>query len=153
MVARESFSPLERLEVTLHPWVAFVIMPVFALANAAVPISLDGMAHPVAGAVALGLTVGKPLGIVLVAAIVVRLGWGNLPEGVSWLMLAGAGCLAGIGFTMALFTAGLAFEADHFTPAKTGVLVGSVASGILGILALKLATGPLAPSNPMPPPA
>jgi hypothetical protein len=63
MVARESFSPLERLEVVLHPWVAFMIMPVFALANAAVPISADGMSHPVANAVAVGLTIGKPLGI------------------------------------------------------------------------------------------
>jgi NhaA family Na+:H+ antiporter len=140
LVARESFSPLERLEVTLHPWVAFVIMPVFALANAAVPISLDGLTHPVTNAVALGLVFGKPLGIILVSMIVVRLGLGNLPEGVSWLMLAGAGCLAGIGFTMALFTAGLAFEADYLFPAKSGVLVGSLASGILGVLILRLAT-------------
>jgi Na+:H+ antiporter, NhaA family len=90
-------------------------MPVFALANAAVPISLDGLTHPVTNAVALGLVLGKPLGIILVSVLVVRLGLGNLPEGVSWLMLAGAGSLAGIGFTMALFTAGLAFEANHLS--------------------------------------
>jgi NhaA family Na+:H+ antiporter len=115
-------------------------MPVFALANAAVPISVDGFGHPVSQAVAVGLAVGKPLGILIVSVIVVRLGLGNLPQGVSWLMLAGAGSLAGIGFTMALFTAGLAFQANTLVAAKTGVLFGSIASGTLGILLLRIAT-------------
>jgi NhaA family Na+:H+ antiporter len=142
IAARESFSPLERLEVALQPWVAFVIMPVFALANAAVPISVAGLGDPVSQAVAFGLVVGKPLGILFVSAIVVRLGLGNLPQGVSWLMLAGAGSLAGIGFTMALFTAGLAFEANQLIAAKTGILFGSIVSGALGILLLRMAMRP-----------
>jgi NhaA family Na+:H+ antiporter len=147
IAARDSFSPLERFEVALYPWVAFLIMPVFALANAAVPISLDGFWHPISGAVTVGLALGKPLGIVVISAIVVRLGLGNLPEGVSWLMLAGAGSLAGIGFTMALFIAGLAFEGDRLVAAKSGILLGSVVSGILGVLLLKIATRPLPAST------
>jgi hypothetical protein len=98
------------------------------------------LTHPITNAVAVGLAIGKPLGIIVVSAIVVRLGWGNLPEGVSWLMLAGASSLAGIGFTMSLFTAGLAFEADYLLPAKSGVLVASLARALLGVLILKLAT-------------
>jgi NhaA family Na+:H+ antiporter len=139
-ITRESFSPLERLEVALHPWVAFVIMPVFALANAAVPISLAGLAQPVAMAVAIALVIGKPLGIVAASVVVVRLGWANLPQGVSWLMLAGAGSLAGIGFTMSLFVAGLALAGEQLVAAKSGVLLGSLISGVLGVLLMSLAT-------------
>ena len=112
------------------------------MANAAVPISVAGLGDPVSQAVAFGLVVGKPLGILFVSAIVVRLGLGNLPQGVSWLMLAGAGSLAGIGFTMALFTAGLAFEANQLIAAKTGILFGSIVSGALGILLLRMAMRP-----------
>jgi len=140
LAATESVSPLERLEHGLHPWVGFVIMPVFALANAAVPISADGLAHPVSLAVVVGLVLGKPLGIVLTSWLVVRLGWARLPAGTSWAAMLGAGSLAGIGFTMALFIASLSLEGDALTAAKSGILLGSAVSLILG-MSLMLAAG------------
>ena len=103
--AREPISPLEYLESSLHPWVAFLIMPLFALANAGVPFQLSDLGDPVALAVGISLVVGKPLGIVAFSALAVRLGLASLPEGVGWGALAGGGFLAGIGFTMALFIA------------------------------------------------
>ena len=108
------------------PWLAFVIIPVFALANTAVPISVDGLEDAVS--TAFGLVVGKPLGILFISAIAVRPGLGNLLPGVSWLMLAGAGPLAGIRFTMAFFTAELGFEANQLLADKTGFLFGSIVS-------------------------
>ncbi|TWT48021.1 Na(+)/H(+) antiporter NhaA [Rubripirellula amarantea] len=132
-LTRELVSPLEYLEITLHPWTAFVIMPLFALANAGVVIELSNLGDSVAIAVVLGLVIGKPLGILLFSWIVVRLGWAKLPDSIGWPILVGGSCLAGIGFTMALFIDGLAFGADGLDTAKTGVLVGSAASGLLGM--------------------
>jgi NhaA family Na+:H+ antiporter len=137
--ARESLSPLERLELHLHPWVGFVIMPLFALANAGVAVNTGAMADPIAIAVALGLFLGKPLGVMLFAWLAVKAGVASLPHGVSWGAMLGAGALAGIGFTMSLFVAGLGFEPDQLAAGKVGVLVGSVASAIAGS-ALLLAT-------------
>jgi len=125
-------SPLEQLETALHPWVAFVIMPIFALANAGVTIQGTNLANPVTLGVALGLLVGKPLGIVLFSFLSSRLGLTRLPAGVNWGILVGAGCLGGIGFTMSLFIAGLAFEEAMRDQAKIGILLGSTASGLLG---------------------
>jgi len=134
--AREAVSPLHRLETALHPWVAFAIMPVFALANAGVPLEVSGIGDPVAVAVAAGLAIGKPVGIVLFCWLAVRLGLTKLPDGVSWPLLIGGACLAGIGFTMALFINGLAFPAAEF-PAKeeagkVGTLLGSLVSAVIG---------------------
>lgn len=141
--ARESISPLERLESKLHPWVGFVIMPVFALANAGVVISIAGIADPIGVAVGAGLVLGKPIGIVLAAMLVVMVGMARLPEGVSWTAMAGAGSLAGIGFTMSLFIASLSFdpqiEAKALEAAKTGILFGSLISMIIGMALLLLA--------------
>jgi NhaA family Na+:H+ antiporter len=134
--AREAVSPLERLEVALHPWVAFVIMPVFALANAGVRLEPAALAHPVAVAVALGLTLGKPLGIVAFSWVAVRLGLARLPAGVTWPVLWGAGCLAGIGFTMSLFIADLALDGPLLDAGKIGTLTGSAVSATLGSLLL-----------------
>jgi NhaA family Na+:H+ antiporter len=134
--ARETVSPLEYLEAALHPWVSFVIMPVFALANAGVPLHLASFAHPVALAVAAGLVVGKPVGIVLFSRVAVRAGLARLPAGVGWHAVAGGGCLAGIGFTMALFVAGLALDGTALEAAKVGVLLGSASSAVLGLLVL-----------------
>lgn len=131
--ARESVSPLDRLETALHPWVAFVIMPVFALANAGVRIDLSAVTEPVALAVTAGLVLGKPLGIVLFSWVAVKLGLARLPSGVNWTVLLGAGCLAGIGFTMSLFIAGLALDAELLTAGKIGTLLGSGLSVILGL--------------------
>lgn len=130
--ARETISPLDRLETALHPWVAFAIMPVFALANAGVHLNLPDLADPVVIAVAVGLVLGKPLGIVGFSAVAVKLGLAKLPDGVSWKVMAGAGCLAGIGFTMSLFIGGLALDGTLLDAGKIGTLAGSAFSAVLG---------------------
>jgi len=134
--ARESLSPLERLEDGIHPWSAFLIMPVFALANAGVAFEGSLVTDPVSVAVAAGLVLGKPLGIVLFSFIGVRFRLATLPEGVNWSILAAGACLAGIGFTMSLFIAGLALEGPALEAAKMGTLGGSVVSGIIGMALL-----------------
>jgi Na+:H+ antiporter, NhaA family len=132
----EAVSPLDRLEAGLHPWVAFVIMPVFALANAGVTVEWAALATPVALAVIAGLCLGKPLGIVLFSWASVRIGLTRLPEGMTWKVMVGAGCLAGIGFTMSLFIAGMAFSGNLRDEAKIGILAGSMLSGVAGALLL-----------------
>ncbi|MEZ5286520.1 MAG: Na+/H+ antiporter NhaA [Vicinamibacterales bacterium] len=134
-------SLLHRVETGLHPVVALGVMPVFALANAGVPISLDAGLHPETLAVAVGLVAGKPLGIIAASWLLLRAGVGVLPARVSWPLLAGAGCLAGIGFTMAAFLAGLALEGPDLDAAKIGVLAGSAMAGILG-MGIVAAAGP-----------
>ncbi len=130
---REGISPLERLENSLHPWVSFIIMPVFALANAGVHIESRLLLEPVAIAVALGLFLGKPIGVVIFSWLAVKTRIAQLPSGVSWGMLAGGGCLAGIGFTMSLFVAQLAFNSEEYlTASKVGILAGSICSAVLG---------------------
>ena len=142
-LARESRPVSDRLEHALHPWTSYVIIPIFALANAGVELSgdriADAVASPISIGVALGLVVGKPLGIVLFSFLAVRTGIASLPEGVSWAMLLGAGMIAGIGFTVSLFIAELAFEsATHVDDAKLGILAGSALIGMAGFLALRL---------------
>jgi len=134
--AREMVSPVEYLESVLHPWVGFVIMPLFALANAGVPIHTEAFADPVVSAVLAGLVIGKPLGILLFSWIALRLGIATLPADLSWGMLAGGGCLAGIGFTMAMFIAGLALDGGTLDAAKIGVLAASVLAALLGMVIL-----------------
>jgi NhaA family Na+:H+ antiporter len=138
--ATEAVSPLERLETALHPWVAFIIMPIFALANAGVHIEPAALGHPVALAVAAGLAIGKPVGIVLFSWVAVRFGLARLPEGVNWKVMIGAGCLAGIGFTMSLFIASLALKDDPelLDAGKIGTLTGSALSAVLGSVLLLL---------------
>ena len=137
--ARESVSPLERLEGGLHPWVGFVIMPLFALVNAGVAIKVAEVTSPVAVAVALGLFLGKPIGIVLFSWLAVKAGVAKLPAGVNWVVLLGGGFLAGIGFTMSLFVAGLALPPELLAAGKIGTLCGSLASAIVGATILVLA--------------
>ena len=138
--AREAVSPLQRLEDGLHPWVAFVIMPLFALANAGVVLSPSSLGEPVAVAVAAGLVIGKPVGILLLCVLAVRARLTSLPDGVTWGMLTGGACLAGIGFTMALFLNALAFPVAQFpaeeAAGKIGTLVGSIVSAVLGSVVL-----------------
>ena len=138
LATRETIPPLVYLEETLHPWTSFVIMPVFALANAGVPVQVSDLGSSIAIAVMLGLVVGKPLGIVVVSWIAVRIGLARLPQGVGWKTVLGGGCLAGIGFTMALFIAGLALEGDALDTAKVGILAGSFASAVIGMVLLLL---------------
>ena len=132
-VYRETVSPLEYLENTLHPYSSFFIMPIFALANAGVPLEFSSLNDSVAIAVALGLIVGKPLGIVGFSWIAVRLGIAELPRGLDWPLVIAGSFLAGIGFTMALFIDALAFGDTGLNTAKMGVLAGSAVSGLLGI--------------------
>jgi len=134
--SREAVSPLFRIETALHPWVAFVIMPLFALANAGVLIRLDGIGEPVAVAVAAGLLLGKPIGIFGASWLTVKLGWATRPEGVTWPILGGAAFLGGIGFTMALFIASLGLSGGLLVSAKIGIIFGSFLSAVLGMLIL-----------------
>jgi NhaA family Na+:H+ antiporter len=134
--ATETVPPLERLETAMHPWVAFGIMPLFALANAGVHFDTSELFHPVENAVSLGLIVGKPLGIVLASWLAVRVGLARLPLGVNWKVMLGAGCLGGIGFTMSLFVANLALDTHLLDAAKIGVFSGSLVSAILGSVVL-----------------
>ncbi len=136
--AWQSVSPQERLEVALHPWVAFVIVPLFALANAGVEIRPESIGHGVAFAVALGLFLGKPVGILAMSALAVRLNIARLPSGVTWPIMLGAGCLAGIGFTMSVFIAGLALPDSLLDTAKIGVLTGSLLSAVTGVILLAI---------------
>jgi NhaA family Na+:H+ antiporter len=133
---RKSISPLERFETDLHPWVGFVIMPVFALANAGVGVQFSNFSDSVAIAVGLGLLAGKPLGIFLLSWLAVKIGVAKLPAGVGWGAVAGSGCLAGIGFTMALFIASLALSGEILDAAKVGILAGSILSAIVGMAIL-----------------
>ena len=141
--AREAVPPLERIEMALHPWVGFFIMPVFALANAGVQINVSALMSPVAIAVMVGLVFGKPLGVMLASWVAVTSGIAKLPDRVSWKAIAGGGMLAGIGFTMALFIAGLAFYGDEYKEtldqAKIGILAGSTVAAILGMGLLMMA--------------
>jgi NhaA family Na+:H+ antiporter len=132
----DALSPVERLEEALHPWVAFVIVPLFALANAGVAVAVAGLGSPVALTVVAGLTLGKPAGIVLASWAAVRAGVARLPEQVNWRVMLGAGCLGGIGFTMSLFIAGLALQERLLEQAKVGTFAGSAASAALGSLLL-----------------
>jgi Na+:H+ antiporter, NhaA family len=135
-VARESLSPLHRLELSLHPWVAFLIMPVFALANAGVPIQSDLLQNPITLAVAFALFVGKPLGVITACALAIKLGLTRLPDGVCWSVFVGGSFLCGVGFTMSLFLTSLTFvgEANSImaSAGKVGTLLGSVTSAVVG---------------------
>ncbi|HVK68749.1 MAG TPA: Na+/H+ antiporter NhaA [Polyangium sp.] len=146
VLRREAMSPAESLIETLHPWVAFGIMPVFALANAGVSMtggSLDPVAWRVLVAVAVGLVVGKPLGVLVASAIVLRLRVATLPRGMRLRHVVVLGVVAGVGFTMALFIAQLAFsDASLLAAAKLGVLA---ASGVAAIVGLVLGRWLLAP--------
>ena len=139
-------SPLQALEHTLLPWVAFGIMPAFAFANAGVHLGGVGLAslgEPITLGIALGLLLGKQAGILSFVWLGVRLGLCRLPEGVGWPQIYGVACLAGIGFTMSLFIGTLAFEDPVFAaPVRIGVLAGSIASALLGYLVLRAALAP-----------
>jgi Na+:H+ antiporter, NhaA family len=147
-IERESLrvqSPLQRLEHQLHYFVAFFVMPVFALANAGVALGGEGglnWTSRVIWGVALGLLIGKPLGIALFSWLAVRLGLAQLPQGINFVHIVGVGFLGGIGFTMALFIAGLAFRGDELNYAKLGILAGSALAGAIGFMMLRIWTKP-----------
>ena len=133
-------APLLRLEHALHGFSAFVVMPLFAFSNAGVGLSGSSSGR-VTLAVILGLAVGKPLGITAAALAAARLRLATLPEGVSWTALHGCAWLGGIGFTMSLFIATLAFQGtDLLDSAKIGILGGSVLAGVVGAVLLRYST-------------
>ena len=139
--ARHTASPLQRLEFALHPWTTFLVLPLFALANAGVRVVGVNVSalltQPVALGVLLGLVVGKPLGIMAMSWLAVRSRVADLPDGVGWAQIAGASMLGGIGFTMSLFIAGLAFgDSILGMEAKAAILLASLIAGVLGYLAL-----------------
>ncbi|MHA7112791.1 Na+/H+ antiporter NhaA [Pseudomonas promysalinigenes] len=138
LAQRELVPPVTRVGGALHPWVAYGIMPLFALANAGVgltgiDLSAEGP-HWVMTAVAVALVAGKPLGIIGVSWLMVRLGWCSLPAQVTWRGITLIGLLAGIGFTMSIFIANLAYsDPASLGAAKLGVLSGSVIAAVLGL--------------------
>lgn len=140
-------SPLHRIEENLHPWVTFIILPLFALANAGVSLAGSGfssLAHPVSLGIIVGLFAGKVVGVVLFSLVAMKAGIAAVPAGVTTRHLIGVGFLGGIGFTMSLFVANLAFTADELlVSSKIGILAGSLLSGIVGALLVRSA--PLAP--------
>ena len=140
--ARETIPITDRLLHILHPWTAFVILPIFALANGGVELSASGLADaatsPITIGIVVGLVAGKCIGIVVATRIAVGFGIGSLPDGVTWRMVTGVALLGGIGFTVSLFITGLAFE-DHGLQdaAKIGVLTASVLAAIAGSVVLR----------------
>lgn len=144
----ESLSPVERLEMTLHPWVGFVVMPVFALANAGVAMDANDLGQTISIAIVAGLVLGKPLGVLGFSWLAVRTGLAVRPHDLSWPFLTAGAFLAGIGFTMSLFVANLAFDPRTLGAAKLGILAGSAISATFGLLALSwLVTRSEASSN------
>ncbi|RMF72684.1 MAG: Na+/H+ antiporter NhaA [Alphaproteobacteria bacterium] len=149
MGGREEESLLHRLEQDLHPWVAYAILPLFAFANAGVPLlglGADALLNPVALGSALGLMIGKPAGVLAAGWLAVRLGIARLPEGVGWGGLVALGLLCGVGFTMSLFISSLAFaDLASVNAARLGILVGSLGSAAIGLGVARAAfprTGP-----------
>ena len=149
-LSREAVSPLARTEHALLPWTSFVILPLFALANAGVELSLTrlqaALTAPVAAGVFLGLVLGKPLGVLAGSLLTVRSGLGRLAEDIGWGDLSGMGMTAGIGFTVALFIAELAFPSGpRLDEAKTAILAASLVAGVLGYVILRVVPSPGVP--------
>ncbi len=132
----ESLSPVERIEMTLHPWVGFAVMPAFALANAGITIDSADFGQSVSLAIVTGLVLGKPLGVFGFSWVAVRIGIAVRAPGLSWSYLAAGACLTGIGFTMSLFIADLSYNAEMLNAAKLGIFCGSVISATIGLLVL-----------------
>jgi len=148
----KTVSPLKEIEHNLHFWVAFFILPLFAFVNAGVnvtAISLHEMLAPVPLGILLGLFLGKQLGVFGFSLVAIKLGLASLPEGSNWRQLYGVSVLTGIGFTMSLFIASLAFEDDslyHYTD-KLAILLASFLSGLLGYAILKMRPGQAVPDQ------
>ncbi len=149
--AKDGTSPLKHLEHILHPWTAFLVLPIFAFANAGVSLAglqLSDLFAPLALGIAAGLVIGKQVGVFGFMFIAAKLGIVRRPIGVSWMQLYGLACLTGIGFTMSLFIGNLAFvDPAQIETVKLGVISGSLVSGLLGYLLLRFARPTGAASN------
>jgi len=141
-VLGDAQSPLHRLERLMHPWIAFLVLPIFALFNAGVALGGGtGVTGPVTVGVFLGLLLGKPLGVLAFSWLAIKTGMASLAQGVGWRAMTGAGLLAGIGFTMSLFVGGLAFDGgEMLESAKLGILSASVVAAVLGLVLLARAS-------------
>jgi len=140
----EMAAPLQRLEIILHPWVAYFIMPLFALANAGISlqdINLTTLTNTIVLGIASGLFFGKQIGVMLFSWCLIKLDLAKLPEKTSWIQLYGVALLCGIGFTMSLFLGTLSFanESQYLAEVRLGVIIGSLLSGMLGAWVLYLA--------------
>ncbi|WP_372745499.1 Na+/H+ antiporter NhaA [Lutibacter sp.] len=138
-------APLQHLEHNLHGWVSYVIMPIFAFANAGVVLSvsgLEGVSH-ISVNIALALVLGNTIGISLLSLLAIKLKLADLPEGVNYKQLIGVSLLGGLGFTMSLFIANLAYENEQLiTASKMGIIIGSLIAGLLGYIILKISLKP-----------
>jgi len=139
-----SVSPLKEMEHDLHATVAFVILPVFAFANAGInftELGVDQILHPVPVGIALGLFLGNQIGVFGFCWLAIKLGLARLPQGMSWLTLYGTSALCGVGFTMSLFIGSLAFEetgVNMLFDERIGIVIGSLLAGVLGYLVLRI---------------
>ncbi|WP_332670744.1 Na+/H+ antiporter NhaA [Aromatoleum sp.] len=140
IAARETLSPVERLERALHPWVGFVIMPLFAISNAGLPLAFGDLNASVVVAVFVGFALGKPIGVFTFSWLAVRSGLAVRPLDLGWRLIAGGALLAGIGFTMALFIGNLAFGSELIDSAKLGIFLGSIFSAGAGLALLMWST-------------
>ncbi len=144
--AKDGSSPLKHLEHFLHPWTAFLVLPIFAFANAGVSLAglqIADLMAPLALGITAGLVVGKQVGVFGFMYLATRIGLVKRPAGVTWLQLYGLACLTGIGFTMSLFIGNLAFvDPEQIETVKLGVISGSVISGLLGYCLLRFASAP-----------
>ncbi|PIE46729.1 MAG: Na+/H+ antiporter NhaA [Gammaproteobacteria bacterium] len=140
----EEHSPLEDLEHDLQDAVAFVILPIFAFANAGINLTNAGISdivHPVPMAITAGLFLGKPIGVMLFSWVGVKLGLASIPKGITWHHIFGVSLLCGIGFTMSLFIGGLAFGGiEKAFDERLGIIIGSLLSGIAGYIYLNIIT-------------
>ena len=156
LYVRESVSVAERLETLIHPFTSFVILPLFALANAGISLSGDAIADASTSTVTLGiilgLVVGKTAGVTLFTFIAVKSGISNLPRNCTWPQVVAVAMLAGIGFTVALFITGLAFDGEELqvfdTQARMGILIASLIASIVGVILLARSTRPTIPDVP-----
>ena len=153
---RESVAVGDRLEHLIHPWTSFLVIPLFALANAGIPLSRSALADAAGSAITIGvvvgLVVGKVVGVGLGAWCAVRLGIARLPDGITWRHIIGVSSLAGIGFTVSIFVTGLAFaDPELQEQAKIGVLAASTTAALLGVLVLRRGgqTGLVTRSKPL----
>lgn len=155
----ESVPMVERLQSRLHPFSSYVVLPVFALANAGVALGDgvlgDALTSTVALGIGVGLVIGKPLGIGLACFLAIRLGVARMPAGTNWVQLIGVGAVAGIGFTVSLFIAGLSFPDSPLLTdeAKVGILIASVLAAVVGVVLLLLASRGSGSANPEEAPA
>jgi NhaA family Na+:H+ antiporter len=139
-------TPMTYFQTRLNPWVAFGILPIFAFANAGIPLSSEvgaALRNPVAWGVIAGLIIGKPVGIMLFSWLAVRLGIARLPPAITWRQIVGVGCLGGVGFTISLFITELAFgEGALAHAARVGIVVGSLVAGTVGYVVLRAVLPP-----------